>query len=78
MRALGARTVLHTVPDDPIAGPAAGENRVRFLQEATRAAEVSGTSELAVRLRPRERAPLDVAARVTSGTGTLRWVLRPL
>lgn len=54
------------------------ENRVRFLQEATRAAEVAGTSEFAVRIRPRERAPLEVAARVTSGTGTLRWVVRPL
>jgi len=52
------------------------EDRGRFLDESRRLAQDRGTAELRLKLRPRERAPLAVTARVRGdGTG-LRWVLR--
>ena len=55
-----------------------GENRARFLAEMTRV-QIEGTSaDLTLRLRPRERAPIDVSARVQGDGATLRWILQPL
>lgn len=53
-----------------------GEGRTAFLQESARIATDGSTTEIVLKLRPRERAPLDITARV-SGDGTiLRWLLR--
>jgi PAS domain-containing protein len=54
------------------------EDRVRFLSETTRALTAGEPLELAIRIRPRERAPLDIAAKVSGDGASLRWVLRPL
>ncbi len=53
------------------------ENRNRFLEESARAG--AGTlMNLPVRIRPRERAPIDVTATVRPGHQSLRWILSPL
>jgi PAS domain S-box-containing protein len=55
------------------------EDRGRMLDEARQIAEHGGSAEIVVRIRPRERAPLQVAAslRASENDGcTLRWVLR--
>jgi PAS domain-containing protein len=54
------------------------EGRSRFLLEASRAAELSTPMDLSLRVRPRERAPIDVAATVRGGNSFLRWILRSL
>ena len=52
------------------------ENRGAFLAECGRIAENGGTSEVPLKIRPRERAPLDLVAKVASGAGgELRWLL---
>jgi PAS domain S-box-containing protein len=53
------------------------QDRAGFLDEAMRAATQPGPFDLEVKLRPRERAPIDVAVRVSGGGNILRWVLRP-
>lgn len=53
------------------------EERAKFLDTSTRAAAEGSTLELTLKLRPRERAPLTVTARVTGDAGSLRWLLRP-
>lgn len=53
------------------------EERGEFLAASARAATDSSTMELTLKLRPRERAPLAVAARVSGDADGLRWVLRP-
>jgi PAS domain S-box-containing protein len=54
------------------------EDRGRILDESGRLAESRGSAELRLKLRPRERAPVAVQARVRGdGTG-LRWILKPL
>jgi PAS domain-containing protein len=52
------------------------ENRTRFLEDAS---SVGGSAklDLNLRLRPRERAPMDVSAQVSGSQDTLRWILRP-
>jgi hypothetical protein len=50
------------------------EDRTRFLQDVARIAANSESAELTLRLRPREKAPLDVMAKVRGGD-SLRWVL---
>jgi PAS domain S-box-containing protein len=53
------------------------ENRSRFLDESLRVAREARPQEVAFKLRPRERAPLDVMARVSGDASALRWVLHP-
>src|SRR3954466_14854327 len=53
------------------------EDRGRFLNESARVAGEARSQELAFKLRPRERSPLDVRARVSGDASSLRWVLRP-
>jgi PAS domain-containing protein len=51
------------------------ENRTQFLQDCAQPDALTST-ELKVRIRPRERAPIDVIATVRGRPGSLRWVLR--
>ncbi len=54
------------------------EERTRFLRQIAMFARDGGPVDFSLRLRPRERAPLEVAVQVTIETdGTLRWLLRP-
>jgi len=53
------------------------ENRARFLNESSRIAGQEGPFEFNVSIRPRERAPFPVVARVSGMDSTLRWILRP-
>jgi PAS domain S-box-containing protein len=54
------------------------EDRARFLTETARVMNESAPMELMLRVRPRERAPLDVSARVTGDGISLRWILQPV
>jgi PAS domain-containing protein len=54
------------------------EDRARFLTEIGRVMSESVPLELMLRVRPRERAPLDVSARVTGDGISLRWILQPV
>lgn len=51
------------------------ENRSSFLEESS-GATAGSRLDLKFRLRPRERAPMDVSAQVTAGEDSLRWILR--
>jgi two-component system, OmpR family, sensor histidine kinase VicK len=53
------------------------EDRGRFLADIALFAAEGRSGELAFRLRPRERAPLDVVATVGADPNGLRWVVRP-
>lgn len=53
------------------------EDRTRFMSEISRFASDGLSGEIAFKLRPRERAPLDVVATVGADPTGLRWVLRP-
>jgi PAS domain-containing protein len=53
------------------------EDRSGFLATAARIATDANAGELSFRLRPRERAPIDVVAKVTGSAGTLRWLFQP-
>jgi PAS domain-containing protein len=52
------------------------EERARFLAEAARASSEPEPREIALKLRPRERAPVSVTARVSGGDSGLRWLLK--
>ena len=52
------------------------EGRAQFLNDSDRLAHEKGTAELRIRVRPRERAPLIISARVRSDGQNLRWTLR--
>jgi len=52
------------------------EDRAQFLVEAARASSETEPREIAFKLRPRERAPLTVTARVSGGDSGLRWILK--
>lgn len=52
------------------------ENRGGFLSDIARLANEEQAGELTFKLRPRERAPLDVIATVGAGPQGLRWVIR--
>lgn len=52
------------------------ENRTQFLAASSRAAVDKSTLDLTIKLRPRERAPQSVDARVSGRNGSLRWILR--
>ena len=54
------------------------EERGRFMSASERVARESRPEEFAFKLRPRERAPLEVFARVSGDASALRWVLRPM
>ena len=53
------------------------EDRTRFLADISRLASEARSQELTFKLRPRERAPVDVTATVGADASRLRWVLRP-
>jgi PAS domain S-box-containing protein len=53
------------------------EDRDHFLDESLRVSREAKSQEMAFKLRPRERAPLDINARVCGDASSLRWVLRP-
>lgn len=53
------------------------EDRARFLSEISRLSSGKRSGQLSFKLRPRERAPLDVIATVAADLTGLRWVLRP-
>jgi len=53
------------------------EDRAAFLAEIGRFTNDADTFELTFKVRPRERAPLLVTARVRGDGGTFRWVLHP-
>lgn len=53
------------------------EDRARFLLEAGRIASQPNLVDLTFRFRPRERAPIDVVARVAGDAESLRWLLQP-
>ena len=52
------------------------EDRSRFLTEISEMSADGRSGELSFRLRPRERAPLDVVATVGADPSALRWILR--
>src|SRR5205823_8857536 len=54
------------------------EDRGGFLAASAQAASSPDPMELTLKLRPRERAPLTVHARVVGDAEGLRWVLRPV
>jgi len=54
------------------------EDRGRFLSDIARFAADGQSYELAFKMRPRERAPLDVIATVGADPKGLRWVVRPV
>ncbi len=51
------------------------ENRPAFLVDIATLAKQPRTSELLFKLRPRERAPMEMTARVSSDGTSLRWLL---
>jgi len=53
------------------------ENRGAFLAQIGKFSAEPGVMEFSLKLRPRERAPLAVDARVQGDATTLRWLLRP-
>jgi PAS domain-containing protein len=50
------------------------EDRTRFLQDVARITSSQESAELRLKVRPREKAPLDIVAKVRGGEA-LRWVL---
>ena len=53
------------------------EDRAGFLSDVARLASEGQPAELTFKLRPRERAPLEVVATVGADRHGLRWVVRP-
>ena len=53
------------------------EDRARFLSDISKLATDGRVGELTFKLRPRERAPLEVVATVGADLTGLRWVIRP-
>jgi len=52
------------------------EERDAFLLTSARVAADRSTTEFVLKLRPRERAPLEITARVSGDSTALRWQLR--
>jgi PAS domain S-box-containing protein len=52
------------------------EGRTDFIATSARAAIESATIDLSLKLRPRERAPVRILARVNGSPSELRWLLR--
>ena len=53
------------------------EERPQFLAACAHASAGGPASDVTLKLRPRERAPISATARVTGGDNTVRWVIRP-
>ena len=53
------------------------EERPQFLAACAHASAGGPASELTLKLRPRERAPMSASARVTGDENGVRWVIRP-
>lgn len=53
------------------------EDRTQFLLDAARVTSQPAPVNMSMKLRPRERAPLLVSAKVTGDETGLRWVLQP-
>lgn len=53
------------------------EDRTRFLLEAARVTPDAAPVELTLKMRPRERAPLLVTAKVIADDDGLRWLIQP-
>ena len=53
------------------------EDRTRFLSEAARVTTENAALDMKLKLRPRERAPLLVTARVIGDDAGLRWLIQP-
>jgi PAS domain S-box-containing protein len=54
------------------------QDRSGFLRTLESMGEQTHATELSFRLRPRERAPLDVSASVRADGAAIRWVVRPV
>lgn len=54
------------------------EDRTRFLLDAARVMSDLAPADLTVKLRPRERAPLVVTAKVTGDDAGLHWLIQPV
>jgi PAS domain-containing protein len=52
------------------------EERVQFLAACAHASAGGPASDVTLKLRPRERAPMSAMGRVTGDAHTLRWVIR--
>ena len=53
------------------------EERTRFLLDAARVMSEGAPADLTLKVRPRERAPLRVTAKVTGDESGLRWLIQP-
>ena len=54
------------------------EERGRFLSSISKLASEGRSTDMTLKLRPRERAPVDVVAAVNTDPTALRWVIRPV
>ena len=54
------------------------QDRSGFLKILESMTEHAHPTELSFRLRPRERAPLDVSATIRPDGASIRWVVRPV
>ena len=54
------------------------QDRSGFLKALESLGDQTRPSELTFRLRPRERAPLDVAATIRTDGASIRWIVRPV
>jgi PAS domain S-box-containing protein len=54
------------------------QDRSGFLKVLESLGDRTRATELPFRLRPRERAPLDVSATIRADAGSIRWVVRPV
>ena len=54
------------------------QDRSGFLKALESLGDQARPSELTFRLRPRERAPLDVAATIRTDGASIRWIVRPV
>ena len=54
------------------------EDRTAFLAASAQAATQESVQDMSLKLRPRERAPVAIAARVSGDAQGLRWLLRPV
>jgi PAS domain-containing protein len=52
------------------------EDRTAFLQTCARVAAEGAATELPLKIRPRERAPLTIDVRVSGDATTLRWLFK--
>jgi PAS domain S-box-containing protein len=53
------------------------EDRPHLLEASVRVAQHGEPEDLKLKIRPRERAPLAIDARVRGDNGSVQWILRP-